>query len=200
MAILFNINSKFKSNAIAFFDTTINDSQADFYDDLVAFHDEKYNVASVNLLNFKTGTFDKVFNVLNAKEYDDLKNLILSKNNNYKIANLKHFVIGKIIKREVHPKSQKLFVLEVDFGSSIRQIITNTTYTTEGKYFVWCMPGSITASGLKITEGEILEVQSYGMLCSADSLGLNDSEAKKLDELLQSCNDSNLGVDITDLL
>lgn len=62
------------------------------------------------------------------------------------------------------------------------------------------MPGSITASGLKITEGEILEVQSYGMLCSADSLGLNDSEAKKLDESLQSCNDSNLGVDITGLL
>lgn len=200
MAILFNISSKFENNAIAFFNTTINDSQADFYDDMAVFRDEDFNVLSVNLLNYKTADLGKNFKVLNANEFSELESLILSKNNKYKIQKIKHFAIGKIIKREVHPKSQKLFVLEVDFKDVKRQIITNTTYTTEGKYFVWCLPGSITANGLKITEGEILEVKSYGMLCSAQSLGFSEAEAKKLDELLQKCDDSYLGLEVSVLL
>ncbi|EIN14811.1 Hypothetical protein MAGb_4200 [Mycoplasmopsis agalactiae 14628] len=200
MAILFNISSKFENNAIAFFNTNINDSHADFYDDMVVFRDENFNVSSVNLLNYKTADLGKKFKILNTDEYNELEDLILSKSSKYKIQRIKHFIIGKILKREVHPKSQKLFVLEVDFKENKRQIVTNTTYTTEGKYFVWCLPGSITATGLKITEGEILEVKSYGMLCSAQSLGFSEIQAKKLDELLQKCDDSYLGLEVSNLL
>ncbi|AIA29205.1 hypothetical protein MCFN_00120 [Mycoplasmopsis californica] len=109
--------------------------------------------------------------------------------------------VGKIIERSPHPKSEKLFVLKVDFGNEVKQIITNTTYTSKGKYLAWYNAGSLSPDGNEIKLGEVMGVSSEGMLCSADSLGLTDFKEEFENDVLASIEnnqkDMKLGENIT---
>ncbi|MBZ4195208.1 TyrS-associated PheT N-terminal domain-related protein TapR [Mycoplasma tauri] len=200
MALFFNIDNNFKEAKIIFFDSRVQGIKFDVYDDFTVIRDENFNVASINIFSNVIKKENKNFGYLTANENNKLKEKILSKNSKYKFTEINYFLVGKITKRESHPKSDKLFVLLVDFGAETKQIITNTLYTTVGKYFVWCQPGSITASGLEIVESEIMGEKSYGMLCSSDSLGLSTGEKEKLDVFLNNANDNYLGKEIFELL
>ncbi|UUD35355.1 tRNA-binding protein [Mycoplasmopsis caviae] len=179
MAIFFNLNSTFKNTKIVYFDTSVKKTTKTVYDDMVVFSDNDNNVHSINLLNQKVKKGEKTFGILGIKQVNKIINMLLKHNAEYTLKNLEHFVIGKIIERKVHPKSDKLFVLKVDFGNCQKQIVTNTTYTLTDKYFTFCLPGSITANGLEIVEGKVMNEESNGMLCSTESLGL---EADKYPE------------------
>ncbi|WP_027334811.1 TyrS-associated PheT N-terminal domain-related protein TapR [Mycoplasmopsis felifaucium] len=196
MSIYLNLNDKYKNCTVIYFDSTIEAKFEDYYDNFVVFRDENYNVKSVNCLNYEDANELNNFGILINKCNEELKKNLLSLNEKYLLKEPIYFALGKIIKRNIHPKSDKLFVLDVDFKDKQLQIITNTTYTLEGKYFIWCLPGSITSKGTEIKLGELMGAKSNGMLCTAESLDLCEKRTLELNNFLDSCDDTYLGESI----
>ena len=72
---------------------------------------------------------------------------------------LKNVVVGKIVKIERHQDAERLFVCQVNLGDRNVQIITSATNL---------------ANGIKIKSSKIRGVESQGMFCSGEELGIND--------------------------
>ncbi|MCX7770825.1 MAG: phenylalanine--tRNA ligase subunit beta [Proteobacteria bacterium] len=83
----------------------------------------------------------------------------------------KNIVIGKIVKVEKHPSSDKLKVCDVSIGSEILKIVCGAPNVEEGKNAVLALPGA-ELQGNKIEKVNIRGVESNGMLCSEKDLGL----------------------------
>ncbi|MCR8966534.1 TyrS-associated PheT N-terminal domain-related protein TapR [Mycoplasma zalophidermidis] len=180
MAIIFNYNKEFKNTTEVVFDSTVLASvtktfekEGLFYSVLVE-NNQSLKVRSVFCKENSRSNLNIIFGFASESYCSSLINEIsqltdekLNFNDNSNV------LVGQIIKREQHPKSEKLFVLTVNFGGFKKTIITNTLYTTEGKYLAWYMTGSITPQGQEIKIGEVMGFTSEGMLCSASSLGLD---------------------------
>ncbi len=81
-----------------------------------------------------------------------------------------HFSIGEVISRDVHPKSEKLFVLKVQVENEL-QIVTNSLNSLIGTKVIVAMIGAILPSGLMIESSKVMGIQSDGMLCGGETLG-----------------------------
>ena len=89
--------------------------------------------------------------------------------------NVDKIVTCKVIKIEKHPNADKLSVTQVDAGKyGVLQIVTNATNIYEGATVPVALDGSTLASGDHITAGKIRGVESFGMFCSGEELGIND--------------------------
>ena len=89
--------------------------------------------------------------------------------------NVDKIVTCKVIKIEKHPNADKLSVTQVDAGKyGVLQIVTNATNIYEGAIVPVALDGSTLASGDHITAGKIRGVESFGMFCSGEELGIND--------------------------
>ncbi|QBF34395.1 hypothetical protein EG856_00385 [Mycoplasmopsis phocirhinis] len=191
MAMLFNYNKEFKNTFELIFNSSIQSDvylvldTKDYKFTINYANDKDLRVSSVILFSKNNNLTQKQFSIPDYQFVDEILNIIKQNTNVLFIfednANIK---IGQIIKRSVHPKSEKLYILDVDFGCYKKTIITNTLYTTENKYFAWYMDGSITPSGNIIKQNEVMGVLSEGMLCSIDSLPLNVED--------EQCNNNNL--------
>ncbi len=82
-------------------------------------------------------------------------------------------VVGKILKIEGHPDADKLVVTQVDVGSETVQIVTGANNISVGDYVPVALPGAELAEGLKIKKGKLRGVESNGMMCSVEELGLS---------------------------
>lgn len=87
---------------------------------------------------------------------------------------LKNVVVGKILKIERHPNADKLFVCQVDIGNKITQIVTSATNISEGDTVPVALSGANLANGVHIENGNLRGVDSLGMFCSIDELGVTD--------------------------
>lgn len=95
----------------------------------------------------------------------------------YEIKEAKHyFVIGNVAKREVHPKSERLFLLSVNVGDKELSIVTNSTNSLEGNNVVVARVGATLPSGKEIVYSKVMGVYSEGMLCGGETLGLEKTE------------------------
>jgi len=94
-------------------------------------------------------------------------------------------VIGKVEKIEKHPDADKLVVCQINIGKEeLVQIVTGATNIFEGAVVPVALhnskiPGPLHGApkvegGVKITKGKLRGVVSYGMLCAASELGLDD--------------------------
>lgn len=81
-------------------------------------------------------------------------------------------VVGKILKIERHPDADKLVVTQIDVGSEVIRIVTGANNIKEGDYIPVALNGSSLPGGVKIKKGKLRGVESNGMLCSAQELGL----------------------------
>lgn len=95
------------------------------------------------------------------------------------LPNVKNIVVGKIVKIEQHPDADKLKVLEIDLGEERVQIVTGATNVIEGAYLPVCMVNSVLADKTKIKKGKLRGVESFGMLCSFQELGFENSVIPK---------------------
>ncbi len=105
-------------------------------------------------------------------------------------------VTGKILKIERHPDADKLVVCQVDLGDEVVQIVTGAQNVFEGAVIPVAKDGS-TLPGGKIKKGKLRGVESCGMMCSDEELGIATKPAEGiliLDETLP------LGQDIRDVL
>ncbi len=87
-------------------------------------------------------------------------------------------VTAKIEKIEKHPHADRLTVCQVNTGSpspEIHTIVCGAKNMKEGDVVPLAEPGAILPNGKKIERSKIREVESAGMLCSEEELGLASS-------------------------
>ena len=93
----------------------------------------------------------------------------------YQNKHLHDVVVGKILKIEKHPQADKLVVCQVDIGKEITQIITAATNVFEGAIVPVSLPGADLVNGVKIQKSKLRGVDSCGMFCSGEELGIDEN-------------------------
>lgn len=91
---------------------------------------------------------------------------------------LKNVVVGKILRIEKHPNADKLVVCQVDIGEKVTQIVTAATNVREGHIVPVSLPGANLANGIHIENGKLRGVDSFGMFCSIEELGVTDYDGE----------------------
>lgn len=87
---------------------------------------------------------------------------------------IKNIVVGHITRVEKHPNADKLLIVYVNIGSEELQIVTGATNIKNGDKVPVALHGSTIAGGKKIRASKLRQVESAGMLCSAEELGFDD--------------------------
>jgi len=85
------------------------------------------------------------------------------------------FIVGKVISKEQHPKSDKLYLLKVMADKEL-QIVTNAANAEVGKNVVVAKVGATLPSGLPIVFSKVMGVESEGMLCGGETLGMEKTD------------------------
>lgn len=85
-------------------------------------------------------------------------------------------VVGKILKIEKHPDADKLVVTQVDVGEETIQIVTGANNINEGDYVPIALNGSTLPNDIKIKKGKLRGIESNGMMCSVEELGLTKED------------------------
>lgn len=118
-----------------------------------------------------------------AREYTDAMTLTGTKVEGYECLdkNLDIIVVGEIKKIEGHPDADKLVVCQVNIGSETIQIVTGASNVKEGQKVPVVLDGGSVAGGhdggpmpedgIKIKNGKLRGVDSFGMMCSIEELG-----------------------------
>ena len=89
-------------------------------------------------------------------------------------------VVGKILSIEPHPDADKLVITKIDVGDEEElQIVTGADNISEGDIVPVATVGARLPGGMKIKKGKLRGVESYGMLCSADELGISPNVVPK---------------------
>lgn len=86
-------------------------------------------------------------------------------------------VVGCIKSVEKHPDADKLKICKLDcgeYGNDI-QIVTGADNISQGDLVPVALDGSTLHGGIKIKKGKLRGVESNGMLCSGEELGINDN-------------------------
>ncbi|MBR3629633.1 MAG: phenylalanine--tRNA ligase subunit beta [Oscillospiraceae bacterium] len=89
-------------------------------------------------------------------------------------------VIGKILSKKPHENADALFVCSVDMGSGEPvQIVTNAKNVQEGDLVPVATPGTVVTEGsesMKIKVAKVRGVESRGMFCGLETLGLTQND------------------------
>src|SRR5580692_5083185 len=105
-------------------------------------------------------------------------------------------VVAEIRESVQHPNADRLSVCKVDDGSGTpRQIVCGAKNYKVGDKVPLALPGAVLPGDFKIKVGKLRGVESQGMLCSADELGL----PKAADGLLILPAEAKPGVPLGDL-
>ncbi|MDP7037569.1 MAG: phenylalanine--tRNA ligase subunit beta, partial [Myxococcota bacterium] len=80
-------------------------------------------------------------------------------------------LVAQVESCENHPKADKLKVCQVDDGAGVKQVICGAPNVEAGQKIAFAAPGA-HLHGLDIAERAIRGVNSQGMICSMEELGL----------------------------
>lgn len=87
--------------------------------------------------------------------------------------NLKNVVVGKILEMKRHENSDHMWVCQIDVGQAEPvQIVTGAWNIHVGDYVPAALHGAHLPGGVKIEKGKLRGVESNGMLCSLEELGM----------------------------
>ena len=87
-------------------------------------------------------------------------------------SNFSKVVVGKILSKGPHENADALFVCQVDVGAEAPiQIVTNAKNVKEGDLVPVALDGAVLPEG-KIKKGKLRGVESFGMFCGLETLGL----------------------------
>jgi phenylalanyl-tRNA synthetase beta chain len=82
---------------------------------------------------------------------------------------------AKVISTEPHPNAEKLTLCQVAVGDESLQIICGADNVRPDLCAVIALPGTTLPGNFKIKKSKIRGVESQGMLCSEDEIGLGDN-------------------------
>lgn len=114
----------------------------------------------------------------------------------------------KIEKIDVHPNSDRLHLVTVNTGSGLKTVVCGAQNIAEGQVVPYASVGSQvldrkTGEMFTLTPAVIRGVESQGMLCSADELGVSDRNYQEEDGILilnRIFSNVQLGQDVKDVL
>lgn len=86
-------------------------------------------------------------------------------------------VIGKIVKIEPHPNADTLTYCQVDIGERVAGIVCGAPNIAEGQSVPVALAGAELPNGMKIKKAKIRGVESDGMMCAEDELGLGEDHS-----------------------
>lgn len=93
-------------------------------------------------------------------------------------AGLSDVVVGQIKSIEPHPDADNLVVCQTDVGQSAPlQIICGATNMSVGDKVPTAIEGSTLAGGFKIKRRKMRGIESQGMMCAADELGIGSDHS-----------------------
>nr|PZN09216.1 MAG: phenylalanine--tRNA ligase subunit beta [Caldicoprobacter oshimai] len=115
---------------------------------------------------------------------------------------ISNVVVGRILEIHPHPNADKLVVCIVDVGKCKLQIVTGAPNVKEGQLVPVALDGATLPGGYRITTTSLRGVESYGMLCSGEELGLTDEDypGAEVDGILILQEEYPLGIDIREAL
>ena len=103
-------------------------------------------------------------------------------------------VVAQILSFEKHPEADKLNVCKVTDGTEEFQIVCGAPNVREGMVIPFAKIGAVLPSedgkGFKIKKAKLRGVESFGMLCAEEEMGISD----KSDGLWDLPSDAPLGV------
>jgi len=105
-------------------------------------------------------------------------------------------VVGEIISVQQHPDADKLRVCQVLGGSEQLQVVCGAPNARVGIKVPFATVGALLPGDFKIKKAKLRGVESFGMLCAQDELGLGD-EASGLWELPA---DAPVGINLVEYL
>jgi len=106
-------------------------------------------------------------------------------------------VVGEVLALSPHPQADRLRVCQVAAGGTEPlTIVCGAPNVEVGMKAPLAMEGGILPGGMKIARSSLRGVESFGMLCSAKELGLEDSQGG----LLALPSDAPVGVDLREYL
>ncbi len=107
---------------------------------------------------------------------------------------LEGVIVAEVIECEQHPDADRLKVTQVNTGSEILQVVCGAPNVAKGQKVMLVTPGSTLYpnpdEAFKIKPSKIRGVESNGMLCAEDELGLGKSH----DGILVLPNDTPVGM------
>ena len=83
-----------------------------------------------------------------------------------------HVVVGKILSCENHPDADKLNVCKIDVGTGVRQIVCGAANVVDAEYVAVATIGAVLPGDFEIKHAKLRGVESEGMVCAAQELGL----------------------------
>lgn len=105
-------------------------------------------------------------------------------------------VVAEVVKTDKHPNADSLTVCEVNDGSEAHQVVCGAGNVRAGLRVPFARVGAVLPGDFKIKKAKLRGEASFGMLCGASEIGLED----KIDGLLELPGDAPLGADIRDYL
>lgn len=89
-------------------------------------------------------------------------------------------VVGYVQEREKHPNADRLSVCRVDAGTGeVLQIVCGAPNVAAGQKVPVALVGARLPGGVKIKKSKLRGVESQGMICSADELGIPERLLRK---------------------
>lgn len=116
---------------------------------------------------------------------------------------IKRVVAAKILKITPHENSDHLQICQMDVGENAPvQIVTGAQNISEGDYVPAALDDSFLPGGVHIVSGKLRGVDSHGMLCSGEELGLTeaDYEGAEVHGILILKGEHKPGTDIKEVL
>ena len=100
-----------------------------------------------------------------------------------------NIVTAKIEKIDQHPNADKLHLVTINNGSALKTVVCGAQNIKEGQIIPYASVGSKvlnrkTGEQFELTPAVIRGVESQGMLCSADELGVDDRNYQEEDGIL----------------
>lgn len=110
-------------------------------------------------------------------------------------------VTARIEKILPHPDADKLVICQINVGAETLQVVTGAPNVREGQIVILALVGA-TLPGGKITKAKLRGVESFGMLCSAQELGLDPKNfpADQQEGILEFPADTPVGLDAKEFL
>lgn len=121
-------------------------------------------------------------------------------------AKFTNIITAQIKEIKQHPNADKLHLVDVDLGNTVKTVVCGAQNIQEGQIIPYASVGSRvfsrkTGEQFELTPAVIRGVESQGMLCSQDELGLEGmQEEDGILILNKNYNDIKLGTKLEDLL
>ena len=94
----------------------------------------------------------------------------------YQGESLKNIVVARIESVEKHPNADTLQVCEANIGDKVLQILTRATNVFAGAYVPLALDGAILPNGLEIKPTKMRGLDSMGMFCGREEIGLEKDD------------------------